>query len=44
MLQKELEEYKVITFKLKEENNILRKKLVEYREKLESIKAMSSDI
>lgn len=44
MLQKELEEYKVITFKLKEENNILRKKLVEYRDKLESIKAMSSDI
>ncbi len=44
LLQKELEEYKVITFKLKEENNILRKKLVEYREKLESIKAMSSDI
>ena len=44
MLQKELEEYKVITFKLKEENNILRKKLAEYREKLESIKAMSSDI
>lgn len=44
ILQKELEEYKVITFKLKEENNILRKKLVEYREKLESIKAMSSDI
>ncbi len=44
MLQKELEEYKVITFKLKEENNILRKKLVEYRGKLESIKAMSSDI
>ena len=44
MLQKELEEYKVITFKLKEENNILRKKLVEYREKLESIKSISSDI
>ena len=44
MLQKEVEEYKVITYKLKEENNILRKKLVEYREKLEAIKAMSRDI
>ncbi len=43
-LQKELEEYKVITYKLKEENTILKKKLIEYREKLESIKSLTKDI
>ncbi len=43
-LQKELEEYKVITYKLKEENTILKKKLIEYREKLEKVKALTKDI
>jgi FtsZ-binding cell division protein ZapB len=43
-LSKELEEYKVITYKLKEENNILKKKLIEYREKLETIQSIMKDI
>jgi FtsZ-binding cell division protein ZapB len=43
-LQKELEDYKVITYKLKEENTILKKKLIEYREKLETIKTLTRDI
>lgn len=43
-LQKEMEDYKVIIYKLKEENTILKKKLIEYRDKLEKIKTMVEDI
>jgi hypothetical protein len=37
-LEKELEDYKVIIYKLKEENNVLKKKLIEYHGRLEQVK------
>lgn len=43
-LQREMEDYKVIIYKLKEENTILKKKLIEYRGKLEKLKDMLEDI
>lgn len=41
---KQLEEYKVISYKLKEENTILRRELIKYREKLEQLKIIVKDI
>lgn len=43
-LQNQMEDYKVIIYKLKEENNLIKKKIVEYHDKLETIKELLKDI
>lgn len=43
-LQKEMEDYKVIIYKLKEENTILKKKVIEFHDKLEKVRNMVEDI
>lgn len=43
-LQKDIDSYKVIIYKLKEENIILKKKLVEYHTRLEKLKKIMEDI
>ena len=39
-----MESYKVIIYKLKEENTILKKKLVEYHTSIEKLKKIMEDI
>lgn len=43
-LQKQMDDYKVIIYKLKEENTLLKKKVVEYHGKLENLKKLLEDI
>lgn len=43
-LKKDIESYKVIIYKLKEENTILKKKLVDYHTRLERLKKVMEDI
>jgi len=43
-LQKQMDDYKVIIYKLKEENTVLKNKVLEYHEKLEKLKKLLEDI
>ena len=43
-LKQDMESYKVIIYKLKEENTILKKKLVEYHTSIEKLKKIMEDI